>query len=162
MNGFEFLHEMETVQFVVEPEQRIRSLGSHFRGLGFRRHDDLFVMDRPRPTPPWQPTSLVEVRFQRGGVETFEVQNGWFDTLCLHFLLASLPFEFAETFVAVVEQTSRFLGVPGRYRSADVTALQLMSHLRECRMELLDRTGEEPGSEALAILILDTYPRPCG
>ncbi len=29
-------------------------------------------------------------------------------------------------------------------------------------MELLDRTGEEPGSEALAILILDTYPRPCG
>lgn len=159
MCRWSYLHEKEIVSFHADPPRPRSLLWKCFSEQGFTKHKDIVYLARPPGAPVWQSRSTVEVSVNLGGVEKFGFGTSRWDELQLQYLFAHLPFEEHERFIAAVERTSDLLQLLPHYRGAVATAQRLREEFAKAREEVLQTTGEEPGSEVLAILILDTYPR---
>jgi hypothetical protein len=158
MSRFDYLHEVETVTIQAEEPQSIAALLPLFKRLGFSLHDDVLSLDRSDRNPPWQHSSIVEVELLHNGEEVFDVEDYW-DTMHIKYLFASLPYELAEKFVEVAFSISKSLSLPLIHRGEVVTSILLRQRFMSYKEEILAETGDEPGSESLAILIQSTYPR---
>ena len=156
---YEYLHEVEIAELRSVAKRPVSELLPAFRSLGFTLHDDVVSLDRGGKIPPWQHTSIVEVEVQCEGEEVLGFEEGEWDVLHLKYLFATLPFELAETFIDVVFQLAGKLETSVTYRGVEVDASELKERLIRTCDELLSETGEDAGSEALAILIHSTYPR---
>ncbi|QDU50174.1 hypothetical protein [Gimesia panareensis] len=159
MINYEYLHELEAVELSSVTKRSVNELLPVFVSLGFTLHDDIVSLDRKDTVPPWQHTSVVEVEVCCGEEEVFGFKKGEWDTLCMKYLFASLPFEFTDRFIEVVFQLSEELGTSVKYQGAGVNAKELTRLFTDIRDELVSETGEIAGSEGLAILIHSTYPR---
>lgn len=156
---FRYLHEVELVEFLSDHPRPLSELVPIFTALGFTVHDDVVSLDRSGRIPPWQHSSLVEVEVLRDGEELFGFEEGEWDTIQLKYLFASLPFEKSVEFLNTVEAIAKALAIVPRYRGSETDVSTLSNEFERIRDELLTETGEDPGSEGLAILIHSTYPR---
>lgn len=157
--NYEYLHEVEHVELPTPIKRPVAELLSVFKSLGFAIHDDVASLDRNEKIPPWQHSSIVEVKVQRDGEEVFGFEEGEWDELRCEYLFAYLPYELTERFVEVVFALSRLLSTPVKYRGACVDEHELKDRFTQIRADLLSETGVDAGSEWLAILIHGTYPR---
>lgn len=155
-----FLHEVEVVRFRPETPRPLAELLPVFEAQGFRLDDDVLTLDRPDSRAPWQPTSIVEVKIYNDDDELFGFDDGveW-TSLALEYIFASLPFVFAEKFATIVQVTAEKLDLIPELRGEPTDYFKLLAALDDARQELESRTGEQPGSEGLAIYIQSTYPR---
>lgn len=157
--NFKHLHEVEFVEMHSNTKRPVSELLPIFRSLGFSLHDDVVSLDRKGRIPPWQARSIIDVEVLCGKEEVFGFGEGEWDDLRFSYLFASLPFELAERFIEIVFQLSDKLEMSVTYHGGEVIASELKSEFSLRKDELFSETGEEPGSEALAILIQSTYPR---
>lgn len=157
--AYEYFHEVEAVELNLPKARRTSTLKPIFKKLGFVLHEDVFSLDRKDHVPPWQHTSVVEVEVLRHGQEVFGFHDGECDLLRLKYLFASLPYQCSERFIDVSFLLQAELDTPLLYHGKEVDRDDLKSRFDECRSELLSMTGEDAGSERLAIMILETYPR---
>ena len=156
---FKYLHEVEFVEIHSITKRPVSRLLPIFRGLGFILHDDVVSLDRKERIPPWQHTSIIEVEVLCDKEEVFGFREGDWDALYLEYHFATLPFELAERFIEIVFQLSVKLETTVMYQGVNVIASELKRQFSLIHDELYSETGEEPGSEGLAILIQSTYPR---
>ncbi|MEZ6140755.1 MAG: hypothetical protein R3B84_09310 [Zavarzinella sp.] len=157
--NYEYLHELEEVELCVSDARPISELLPIFRKLGFTFHDDVVSLDRPVRVLPWQHSSVVEIEILFNGKEVFGFDEGKWDTIRLKYLFATLPYELADMFVETAIAVGKELCLPLRHAGVTIDETSLRQRFSIIRMELFDNTGEEPGSEGLAILIQSTYPR---
>jgi hypothetical protein len=156
---YSYLHELEFVEFKSVLPKRIPELVPVFRSCGFTFHDDVVSVVRKGRVPPWQHSSVVEVVVQRNGEEIFGFEQGEWDTIRLEYLFASLPFDLVDEFLYVVTAIADKLGIPPTFRGERVAPIDVKRRFLEAREDLIRETGEDAGSERLAILIHATYPR---
>ena len=159
MKDYEYLHEVECVELRSDAKRTVSELLQAFRSNGFTLHDDVVSLDRSGKIPPWQHTSVVEVEVQCEGEEVFGFEEGEWNVLHLKYFFATLPFELADRFIDVVFQLAGKLETSVTYRGVEVDASELKERLVLVCDELLSKTGQDAGSEELAILIHSTYPR---
>ncbi len=157
--SFEYLHEVEVVSLYSNQKRPLKVLLSVFYEQGFTLDDDIVSLDRTDSVPPWQHSSIVEVECQLHGEEVFGFDEGDWDSLHLEYLFATLPFECAESFVSVVARTCKLLSIDPTFNGQITTCESLMRDFAIIREELMAVTGEDAGSEGLAIHIRSTYPR---
>lgn len=156
---YSYLHEVEAIEFrAKKPRPRSELLGV-FLSQGFNLHDDLVSLDRTGKVPPWQHSSIVEVEVQLHGNEVFGFEDGDWDKVILKYLFASLPITCAKAFIRVVNLTGEKLGIIPVYKGNEFDQDFLEGEFKRVQEDLISETGEEPGSEGLAILIQSTYPR---
>ncbi|MCW7537019.1 hypothetical protein OOT46_04015 [Aquabacterium sp. A7-Y] len=154
---YDRLHEKEVVSFIAESPKPIATLRACLLQAGFTLHDDVFSLDRKGRVPPWQHSAVAEVKVLNRGEEIFE-QDGEWDQADLEYLFAFLPSECQEKFLDAVDRISECLGLPPHHQGRGVDRADLKSQFEHCLKDL-EQLGEVPGSETLAILIQDTYPR---
>lgn len=159
MTSYEYLHEVEEVELQANPARPVHELLPMFRSLGFTLHDDVVSLDRRGRVPPWQCDSIVEVEVRSGGEEVYGFEDGEWDAIRLRYLFATLPADLIDRFIDVVFAVSHALSLPVHYRGAEVDEASLRRLFAEVQADLAAETGEEPGSQSLAILIHSTYPR---
>jgi hypothetical protein len=157
--NYEYLHEVEQLEICSPVHRPITELAPIFRKLGFTFHDDIVSLDRQERVPPWQHSSIVEIEVLCGGEEVFGFDEGEWDTILIKYLFASLPFELTDKFVEIAFLLSKEFSLPLMQAGATIDEMWLRQRLTWIRQELLDQTGEEAGSEGLAIQIHSTYPR---
>jgi hypothetical protein len=153
----ESLHEVEYVELRMPSLRPVSELLDEFEDLGFTLHDDVVSLDRTDRTPPWQHSSIVEVEVRCDGEEVFGFDEGAWDVVRLKYLFATLPFELADTFIDAVFELSKRLSTPLIYRGNEIDANGLKARFAQVRSEVLASTGEDAGSEGLAILIQSMY-----
>jgi hypothetical protein len=158
MSDYHFLHEVEVVSFVASAPRRVSTIGKFLRQLGFSLHDDVFSFDRKGRIPPWQHSSIVEVKFIRQGIELFDVDGEW-DQLDFEYLYASLPEQYVQIYLDLVRKISIFLDLEPVHNGEIVSFDSLELIFRECAQDLEREYGETAGSESLAIMVQMTYPR---
>ena len=155
---YSYLHEIERVEFRSVTPRSVVELVPVFKSCGFTLHDDVVSLDRKGRVPPWQHSSVVEVEVQRNGEEVFGFEEGEWDSIELKYLFASLPFELVDEFVECVMAVAEQLGVTPTRHGKEVTADDLRQGFAAVREELIRETGDDAGSEGLAIFIHSTYP----
>ena len=155
----DYFHEVESVDICSRASRPLSELTLVFRDLGFTFHDDIVSLDRQENVPPWQHPSIVEIQVLCRGEEVFGFEAGEWDTIRVNYLFASLPFDLADNFIEVSHLISKKLSLPLEHAGEIVDEMWLRERFARIRQELLDHTGEEPGSEGLAILIRSRYPR---
>lgn len=156
---YDYLHEVEQVELRSPNSRSLSELPTTFKQLGFTIHDDVLCLDRIGKVPPWQHCSIAEVEVQRNGEEVFGFDEGDWDLIRLKYFFATVPYELAERFIAAALAISRNLLLPVRYDSSEVDEAFLRQQFAKVRADLLAETGEDAGSEGLAILIQSRYPR---
>lgn len=156
---YSYLHEIELVELRSSTPRRIADLVPIFKSCGFTFHDDVVCLDREGKVPPWQHPSVVEVEIQLNGDEVYGFDSGMWELIQLKYLFASLPFELTEQFAKAVFCVSEALGIPPEHNGQKVTKTDLLKSFELSRLELVGETGEDAGSEGLAIFIHSTYPR---
>lgn len=159
MMNYEYLHEAEHVELVSLMPQPVSALLPVFEELGFTLHDDVVSFDRAGRIPPWQHSSVVEVEVLYNGEEIFGFDDGAWDVVRLKYLFATLPYELTETFFDLVFAVSARLSTSVRFEGISVDETSLRESFARIRDELIAETGEDAGSERLAIMIHRTYPR---
>ena len=157
--NYDYLHEVESVELHSPIRRPLSELPRLFRPLGFVVHDDVLSLDRDDKVPPWQHSSTVEIEVQRDSKEVFGFRAGEWDVVCFRYLFATLPYELTDRFIEVAVAASARLSLPMISNGRPVDEDALRQWFAQIREELLTETGEEPGSEGLAILIHSTYPR---
>lgn len=156
---YSYLHEIEFVEFRSVAPRSVVELVPVFKSCGFTFHDDVVSLDRKGRIPPWQHPSVIEVEVQRNGEEVFGFDEGEWDSIQLKYLFASLPFELVDEFVDSVIAVADQLRITPTRHGKEVTAAELRRAFAEVREELIRETGDDAGSEGLAIFIHSTYPR---
>ncbi len=156
---YSYLHEVELVELVAATPRSVVALVPVLKSCGFTFHDDVVSLDRNGRIPPWQHSSVVEVEIQRDGKEVFGFERGQWDSIQLKYLFASLPFDLVDEFLKAVIAVADQLGITPTRHGRNVTADDLKKAFSEVREELIRETGDDAGSEGLAIFIHSTYPR---
>jgi hypothetical protein len=159
MIDFSYLHEIEIVSFRADQRKPLNEILSSFEDQGFALHDDIISLDRKGIIPPWQHSSIVSVEFQLDGEEVFGFEDGEWNIILLKYLFASLPFDLSETFIQVVKEIGEEFKIIPYFHGKETDAQALRKSFLEINSEIMAKTGEAPGSESLAILIQNTYPR---
>ncbi len=157
--AYEFFHEVEAVDLQSVSERRTSELVRVLEKHGFTLHEDVFSFDRKCSTPPWQHDSVIELEVLHNDQEVYDFEEGLWSTLRLKYLFASLPFEFVDQFIEVAYALSQELGTSLMFRGRNIDRGELKAHFERYRDEVLSMTGDDVGSEGLAILIHATYPR---
>lgn len=155
---FERLHEIESVRFQSKEERPLSELTSCLLRLGFTRHDDVFSFDRADKIMPWQHGSICEVHAYSGEIEVYG-DEGYWDAFELRYLFAFLPIGLVAYFENIVFQVCECLQIAPTVNGQLVGRRELRRILEVFAADLMDECGEEPGTEALAILIAESYPR---
>ena len=159
MNRFAYLHEVETVTFRPSTQRPLREAKVALAACGFARHDDVMSLDRDRPFPVWQHSSIAEIEFRLAGREVFGFARGQWDCMHVEYLFSSLPFECLTVFLNTISAVADLFHIQPEYMSETMSVPSIRDAMLRHREELLENTGEEPGSEALAIFVNSTYPR---
>lgn len=156
---FEKLHEEECVELVSDKKRSLTELKSTFKTYGFTFHDDVVSLDRKGRIPPWQHPSTVEVEVSCESEEVFGFDAGEWDLIRLKCLFATLPYAESEEFIRVAFALANALALPVIHNGTLVAQSDLKDRFSQIRDELIVETGEDVGSEGLAILIQKTYHR---
>lgn len=159
MMDFENLHEDECLSLVPVKKRPLTELKSVFKSHGFTFHDDLVSLDRKGRIPPWQHPSTVEVEVTCEGDEVFGFDSGEWDLIRLKYLFATLPYSESEEFIRTAFSLANALELSVFYDGAPTTPTDLKDRFSNIRDKLIVETGEDVGSEGLAILIHKTYHR---
>lgn len=157
--AYEYFHEVETIDLRHSQAQLTSDLLPVFRRRGFTLHEDVLSLDREGAIPPWQNSSIVDVEVVHNDQDVYDFEEALWSTLRLKYLFASLPFEFVDQFIDVAYALSQELGTSLTFRGRNIDRGELKAHFERFRDEVLTTTGEDVGSEGLAILIYSTYPR---
>lgn len=152
-------HEIEVVELHSTVHRTLSELLTCFRELEFTIHEDVASLDRKGDVPLWQHSSIVEVTIQCDCEEVFGFDEGEWNAIQLKYLYATLPHELTERFIDIVSGISKVLLLPIEYQGCQIDEIGLRQRFAQIRTDLLAKTGEEAGSEALAILIHQSYPR---
>lgn len=156
---YESLHELEYVELRSPSRRSTRDLVAIFKGHGFTLSDDVLFLARKGRLPPWQHSSIAEVRIECDGEEVFGFDEGEWTSIRLEYLFATLPFELVDRFIEAADAISRELGTPMLFRGTVVKATELRDIFEQINADLVSSTGEMPGSDGVAILIQSTHPR---
>ena len=154
---FAKLHEEVVVVLCSDRLLRIHDARESMVALGFKRHDDVWSLDRTGLVPTWQHGSIVELDFLNDGTEVY-ANESW-DAIQCRYLFASLPLNCIPFFVDVVFALSDKLLLSVSLGGRTARREDLLKHFEQCAGDLQSEFGEVPGSESLAILIQSTYPR---
>ena len=153
---FSSLHEIESVRLISHEPRPYSDLSDCLSRFGFARHDDVFSLDRTDAPLPWQHSAVIEARTLINGEEVYE--DVW-DTVSLDYLFAFLPADYIDLYVETIFRVADCLELAPIFRDAPVDRIQLRAKLQSFVVELASEYGERPGSESLAVLIAETYPR---
>lgn len=160
------LHESESVTLLLSSPLHPKSIAQTLGAIGFEYCDDFCFLPRSDTAEQWQSSNIATVTFFQGDTEV----NYYFDDvvadeplcdrLVFEYLFASLPPCFIKRFLDIIRESQLLLlGVlEHRGRHTDIQSLEVIfgTYLDEVGEEL----AEKPGSEFLARIISDFYPRP--
>jgi hypothetical protein len=159
MAGIDYskLHESESVHLLLGHRVLVAELRPHFIEAGFTEEDDFFFLPRQDGCYPWQSNDIVTVDFFDGDRQVD--CDGVCDRAHFNYLFASLPAAHIATFVSTLGWFRGVLGGELEHRSEMLDPDGVRSKFDGYIRDLLDEVNEQPGSESLAILIQDSYPR---
>lgn len=159
MIDYSYFHELETIELNARSIRSISDLLPIFKSLKFTLYEDVVYLDRKKPFPLWQSSSIVSVDVLLGGKQVYGFRKGKWDSIHLHYLLATLPFELADCFIDVAFKIASQLQIEPIYRGNVVTENDVRLAFSSAREELIRETYCEPGSEWLRAMIAESYPR---
>jgi hypothetical protein len=159
MAGIDYskLHESESVHLQLGRHVSVAELRTHFVEAGFREADDFFYLPRQDNCRPWQSEEIATADFFDGDQQV--ECEGICDRVHFSYLFASLPAEHIATFISALGWFRDALGGELEHRGERLDLEGLRSRFDSYRQDLLDEVYEHPGSESLAILIHESYPR---
>lgn len=159
------LHEKETVRLVGKQAQQRSLLHAYLKDRGFTSEDDFYFLDRPDKPQPWQSISLITVDIFLNGEAVYETEedineseSSFWDELDVSYLLASLPVEYVKIFCEEVSALCIGFDLQCKHGGEILDYTSLLERFQRIVTELSESFGE-PGSEDLAILIQEMYPR---
>lgn len=159
MAGIDYtkLHERESVHLILGRRVPVAELRRHFVEAGFTEEDDFFFLPRLDSRLPWQSEDIATADF-------FDLDHqvdcdGVCDRVHFSYLFASLPAEHIVTFISTLGWFHGVLGGALEHRGERLDLDGLRSRFDSYLHDLLDEVYEQPGSEPLAILIQESYPR---
>jgi len=151
------LHEIETVSLVLGRRVAIKDLSQAFLERGFTEIDDFFTLSRTETCPRWQTDSIITVQFFLGS-EQVDLDSSC-DSIRFDYLFAFLPSDFIPVFIAAIRHFAESFGGELRHRDERVDADRLQELFDSYVRDIDAEVAEPPGSELLAILIEQSYPR---
>ena len=157
MADYDYLHEVETVEFPFTPARHLQDVIRSLTAVGFTYHQNILFLDRTDRGEPWQSIAVTEVSALSAGVEVYERDQN-VDVVELQYLLATLPPALLQQFVSSVDRAASALGEAPRFRGKEITPEELSGLLEGFVEELRAEIGE-PGSLEVRIEIERTYPR---
>lgn len=159
MAGIDYskLHESESVHLLLGRRVPVAELRTHFIEAGFVEEDDFFFLPRQDGQHPWQSEDIVTADFFDGDQQVD--CEGICDRVHFSYLFASLPATHIATFISTLGWFRGALGGELEHRSEKLDPDGVRSKFDGYLRDLIDEIYEQPGSESLAILIQDSYPR---
>ncbi|MGJ8638268.1 MAG: hypothetical protein ACSHYA_02650 [Opitutaceae bacterium] len=145
------IHEKEEFSLKLREEFRHSDMPEILASRKYSREDDFAYLPRHSPMP-WEAISLVSIDFFRGN-EPVYLEDHDFERLQISFLPASTPIEEWEIFFNELLELSKALNSSIEYKSNEMNedTLRALSALWE--KEILDESGDLPGSETVGILL---------
>jgi len=160
----EDFHEKEEIRLSASESKSPSELHVFLKGRGFTSEDDFFYLDRRDTPESWQAISVISINVYWQGVavddtddDTAEAPRQW-DELRVEYLLASLPPAFIDQCVLECEALADRFGLRIQLNGDPMKPGELRSALRDVADGLAEQ-WYEPGSEALGILIAESYGR---
>ena len=156
------LHEREEIWLKASDNLPRLELQNLLFSRGFKAEDDFYFLDRPDAPKPWQAISVmtIDVLFRGSMIKDLEeecdAEAGEWDTLRIEYLMASLPTQFIEDCAKECEAIASRFGLQIKLGNAVLERGQLQSRLQKIADNLASEV-DEPGSEALGILIAQLY-----
>jgi len=151
------LHEIETVSLVLGRRVAVKDLSQAFLERGFTEVDDFFTLSRTDACPAWQIDSIITAQFLLSS-EQVDLDSSC-DSIRFDYLLASLPSDFIPVFIGAIRGFAESFGGELRHRNERVYADRLLELFGSYVRDIDAEVAEQPGSELLAILIEQSYPR---
>lgn len=156
-------HEKEIVVLQSERPQRRKLLHKHLRARGFKSEDDFYELFRKGKCEPWQSTAVLTLSVFQSGATIYETEEDiaesggttW-DELHCEYLLATLPRECIELMLNELSVLCTCFDLRMAYDGQAIEVEDLRSKLNSIA-DNLAKTLDEPGSEALRILIQQQY-----
>jgi hypothetical protein len=156
-------HEKETILLKGSQLHDRKLLHKWLRKRGYRSEDDFYYLQRKGRFRPWQTSTLITLNVRRGGHEIYETEEdliegigtNW-DELRSEYLMATLPRECIAAVTAEIAAIAAEFDLTIEYCGAVVDIAELASRLNAVADQLTSEF-DEPGSEALAILIERQY-----
>ena len=151
-----FPHESEVIEFRSPVSKPCSELWKSLKDTGFNLAEDVWFLQRDEPVENWQSVSYgsVSVFFQNEELFlTTEEANDpdekpqW-DKVEIKYLLATLPEEMVDRFVAKIESLAVKLELPIRYKNEEISAANLGYKLHAFCRELDEEFGG-PGSKII-------------
>ena len=165
MNGYEYFHEKEIVQLKAPMPLQRKDLHEYLLSEGFKSEDDFYYLDRNDRVKPWQSINIYTVDIYLGEEAIYETKKDIYETgggswnrLEASYLLASLPDSYIEYFCKNVFAIAERFGLQVYHHNIEKNKKDLIDTFASYAKKLSEKYSE-PGSEDLAILIQDTYPR---
>ena len=159
------LHEVETVTLRGNREWPRKELHEFLEELGFKSEDDFYHLKRNGSLLKWQTNTLATVDvFWRGRSiyetedEVCEGTSGTWDSIEMKYYMASVPKECIQAFVTVACAIQEKFDLQFFFQGVRRNEEELLRDFEKTAAELTTYC-DEPGSEALAILIQQRYSK---
>ncbi len=159
MESTDELDRIFSVVFQAKSPRSLPKLLPIFLDQGFTLYEEVVSLDRIGKIPPWQHSSIVEVECRLDGDEVFGFEEGCWTEVELQYLFSALPFNLASSYLSVVHQISEALKLEPQIDGKEATIDMLKNRMDKIHSCLVSKSGMEPGSEELAILIQSTLHR---
>jgi hypothetical protein len=158
-------HEAERIELHAGTPRLRKELHGFLKDRGFRSIDDFYVLPRRGRVMPWQSQDIVVLDVRLAGNAVYEAREdiaegtaGAWDCLQLKYPMASVPSECLSVFVSHAAALASHFDLAIRYQDHEMPLDDVARELASIA-DHLSENWFDPGSENLALLILDEYPR---
>lgn len=165
MDSYEYFHEKEVMQLKALAPLRRKDLHEYLMSKGFKSEDDFYCLGRDDKAKPWQSISVLSIDIFLGDDPIYETkedieesEGSVWDRLEVSYLLASLPENYIEVSCSNIFEIAEKFGLSVYHKGIEKDKKGLIDTFVSYAKELSENYSK-PGSEDLAIFILDTYPR---
>jgi len=144
-------HQMISVELKLEKQYSSGEVNRIMKEAGATLYYDVYGFERPEKGPVWQSESYIYVTlfFNSKEVDAQECAN----KIKLQYPMATIGSEYISKFANTVALLSSHFDVPITLDGKHTDKNGLIYYCENVVTELMNEWGEEPGSEALRMLI---------
>ena len=140
-------HEMIDIHFELGDKFSAGKINRLLKELGATLHYDVYSFERQEPHPVWQSSHFAAIDLLIDDEEV-DAQDGC-DAIRLSYPLATIGSEYVSRFVNLVYALATKLECAPMFEGVRITQEELIEYCEGCITELMEKWGEEPGSETL-------------
>lgn len=130
-------------------------LNRRLKGLGARLYYDVYSFDRDDKVPDWQSNHYLDIALLYHNKEVYAQDN--VDEILLRYPFATVGSEYIQIAVDTMMDIAKSFNAPLILNGNIVLKEEAVCYLDGLTTKLLDEWGEEPGSEAINIMIENLY-----